>query len=150
MKTKHHPRSVTLLTLLLGYVLAACSPTPNIVGGPCKYDDHPGTATITKIEKTEASKQQSGSTGYEGFEVRFTFKPDTALKDELGAKAATWEHLLQIGSGTYPGPEYLQKYKLEVGKTFRGTMSVIKSGTCTPVIMKLDGVDSIDFFEGKK
>jgi hypothetical protein len=149
MKTKHHPRYITLLALLLGCVLAACRPMPGIQGGPCKYDDHLGTATITRIEKTEDSKQQSGITGYEGFEVRFTFKPDTAIKDDLGAKAATWDHLFQIGSGTYPGPAYLQKYKLEVGKTFRATMSVITSGTCSPVIVKLDGVDSIDSFEGK-
>lgn len=141
---------VPFLALFLCCILPACGAQREVVGGPCKYDDHPGTATITKIEKTEASKQQSGSTGYEGFEVRFTFKPDTALKDELGAKAATWEHSLTIGSGTYPGPEYLKKYKLEAGKTFRGTISIIKSGTCTAVIVKLDGVDPIDFFEGKK
>lgn len=145
-----HTLSVTFLVLLLCCFLPSCGARPDIVGGPCKYADHPGTATITRVEKTEASKQQSGSTGYEGFEVHFTFKPDAPLKDDLGAKAATWEHLFQIGSGTYPGPEYLKKYKLEVGKTFRGTMSVITSGTCTPVIIKLEGVDPIDFFEGKK
>jgi hypothetical protein len=150
MKTFFRSHFIALLVFLIGCVVAACSPSFTKVGGPCKYDDHPGTATITRIEKTEASKQQKGVTGYEGFEVRFTFKPDAALKDGRGAKAATWEHLFQIGSGTYPGPEYLKKYKLEVGKTFRGTMSVITSGTCTPVIVKLDGVDSIDSFEGKK
>lgn len=147
---KRQPIAVTLLALLLTCVLSSCGVKPDHVGGPCTYDDYPGTATITKIEKTENSKQQSGVTGYEGFEVLFTFKPDVPLKDSLGAQAATWEHLYQIGSGTYPGPEYLKKYQLEVGKTFRGTMSIIKSGTCTPVIMKLDGVDPIDFFEGKK
>jgi hypothetical protein len=140
----------TLLVLLLGCFFQPCGAAPQIVGGPCKYDDHPGTATITKIVKTEASKQQSGSTGYEGFEVHLTFKPDSELKDGLGAKAAKWEHLFQIGSGTYPGPKYLEKYKLAARKTYRGTMSVITSGTCTPVIIKLDGVNPIDFFEGKK
>ncbi|HCN78939.1 MAG TPA: hypothetical protein DIT13_17320 [Verrucomicrobiales bacterium] len=149
MKTLH-TMSFAFLALLLGSVLSTCGGQPAIVGGPCTYDDHPGSATITRIEKTEASKQQSETTGYEGFEVRFTFKPDAPLKDDLGARAATWEHSFQIGSGTYPGPEYLAKYKLEAGKTFRGTMSVIQSGTCTPVIVKLEGVDPADFFEGKK
>ena len=135
---------------MLGGFLSSCGAGPDVVGGPCEYDDHPGTATIIRIEKTEASKQQSGISGYEGFEVHFTFKPDAAIKDGLGATATTWEHLFQISSGTYPGPEYLKKYKLEVGKTFRGTMSVINSGTCAPVIVKLDGVDSGDFFEAKK
>lgn len=148
---KMHPaHSVSFLILLLGCLLPSCGPRPDNDGGPCKYDDHPGLATITRIEKTEASKQQSGITGYEGFEVHFTFKPDAPLKDGLGAKAETWEHLVQLGSGTYPGPEYLKKYQLEVGKTFRGKLCVITSGTCTPVIVKLDGVDPIDFFEGKK
>ena len=149
MKTRH-TSFVTLLVMLLGCFLSACGGGSGVVGGPCKYDDHPGTATITRIEKSEASKQQSGRTGYEGFEVYLTFKPDAALKDGLGPKAATWEHLFQIGSGTYAGPEYLKKYNLAVGKTFRGTMSVISSGTCTPVSIKLDGVDPIDFFEGKR
>ena len=145
-----HTAALTFLVLLLGCFSQPCDAAPLKVGGGCKYDDHPGTATITKIVKTEASKQQSGSTGYEGFEVLFTFKPDAEIKDGLGAKAAKWEHLFQIGGGAYPGPQYLKKYKLEVGKTYRGTMSIITSGTCTPVIIKLDGVDPIDFFEGKK
>jgi hypothetical protein len=138
-----------LLVLLMGGLLPSCRVSPN-VGGGCKYDDFPGTVTIKSIEKTEASKQQKASIGYEGFEVLLTFKPDGAMKDGIGTAAVQRDHLFQLGSGTYPGPAYLKKYHLEAGKTYRGTMSVITAGTCTPVIVKMDGVDPIDFFEGRK
>jgi len=118
------------------------------VGGPCSYDEYKGAATITSVEKTEQSMAQArvkGGPGYEGYEIRFVFKTD----EEIGQK---WvrrdkEHLFVLNNSWYPGPRYLEKYKIKSGRNFQCVMQVITKGTCTPIIYTFPELDKNDYFE---
>ena len=60
------------------------------------------------------------------------------------------EHLLQLRNSWYPGEKFIEKYGIEVGKTFKCTLCVIKSGTSTPIIFEFDDIDTTDYFETQK
>lgn len=137
------------LTASLGNAFAV---PPDRVGGPCTYESYPGQATITGVEKTEQSKDQAkvtGGPGYEGYEVTFSFVTDKTIKEPWGKEALKKEHLLQLKNSWYPGEQFVKKYGLEKGKTLKGTLKAITSGTCTPVLFEFDDVNTADYFETK-
>jgi len=126
--------------------------SPDRAGGPCTYESYPGQATITRIEKTEQSKDQAkvvGGPGYEGYEVSFLFVTDKAIKQAWAKEALKKEHLLDLRNSWYPGEQFLKKYGLEKGKVLKCTLKAITSGTCTPVVFEFDEVNTIDYFETK-
>jgi hypothetical protein len=137
------------LTTSLGNTFAV---PPNRVGGPCTYESYPGQATITRIEKTEQSKDQIktvGGPGYEGYEVSFSFMTDKTIKQAWAKEALKKEHLLELRNSWYPGEQFLKKYGIEKGKVLKCTLKAITSGTCTPVVFEFDEVNTIDYFETK-
>lgn len=137
------------LTTSLGNAFAV---PENRAGGPCTYESYPGHATITRVEKTEQSKDQAkaiGGPGYEGYEVSFSFVTDKVIKQAWAKEALQKEHLLELQNSWYPGEQYLKKYGLKKGKPLKCTLKAITSGTCTPVIFEFDEVNTIDYFETK-
>lgn len=127
--------------------------TAQKVGGPCTYDSYPGKATITKIVKTDASKAQakiSGSAGYEGYEIWFAFTPSKPLPAGPWDERVRKPELFQIGSGWYPGEKYIEKYGIKAGKEYAATLSIIKTGTCSPIGYDLKELSRTDFFETPK
>jgi hypothetical protein len=135
-------------------VIIQYTPTPARskvrVGGPCDYNDYPGTAVITKVVATDRSIQQglvSGGAGYQGIEVRFTFTPDGEIKEDWARKAAEREQLFQLANSWYPGPRFLDKYGIELNKSFRCIFKVITKGTCTPALFDFPDIKRDDYFE---
>ena len=127
--------------------------THKIVGGPCSYSDYGGTATIIAVKKTEKSKAQAkmvSGPGYEGFEVRFRFRTDKEIKEKWAHEAIKKEHLFQLYNCWYPGPEYIEKYKIKPAQTYKCTVKVIIKGTCTPIIFEFDKLKKDDYFETKQ
>lgn len=138
---------------------SSCQPAPSrlargfYVGGPCEYAQYDGTATIIRIEKTQASTEQAtveGGPGYEGYEVGFVFTTDKIIKEDwpqvqdilLGK-----EQLLLLKNGWYPGPEFIKKYHIAVGRSFQATLNVITKGTCSPISFDFPEIDLGDYFE---
>jgi hypothetical protein len=124
----------------------------NRIGGPCTFDKHSGKATITKIVKTEESKAQAkneGGPAYEGYEIWFTFIPDKPVPANWRENVAK-PQLYQLMNSWYPGDEYIKKYDIKVGKQYPATLSIIKTGTCSPIIFELQGLDRIDYFESQR
>ena len=137
------------LTTSLGNAFAL---SPDRAGGPCTYESYPGQATITRIEKTEQSKDQAktvGGPGYEGYEVLFSFMTNKEIKQAWAKEALKKEHLLDLRNSWYPGEQFLKKYGLVKGKVLKCTLKAITSGTCTPVVFEFDEVNTIDYFETK-
>jgi hypothetical protein len=146
--------AVALSAILAIFIATGCVATAQEpkVGGPCKYDKYPGKATITKIEKTDTSIKQAtlnASAGYEGFEIWYTFIPNKPLPAGPWNEIIREPKLFQLSSSLYPGEKYIKKYNVKVGKVFATTLSIIKSGTCTPNIYDLHGLDINDLFERK-
>ena len=44
----------------------------------------------------------------------------------------------------------VKKYGIKVGKEFPATLSIIKTGTCSPINFELKGLDRIDCFESRR
>jgi hypothetical protein len=127
---------------------------PMKVGGECTYDHFAGTAKICSINQTNETLAQKNATdgpGYAGFLVKYEFKLNGQPPIGMPAYASDFlngcENILLLGNSWYPGEKYLQKYNITEGATFRGNMSIIRSGTCTPVLIRLDGIDIYDYSE---
>ncbi len=125
---------------------------PLLGGGPVLYKKYPGTAVITRVEKTEAANANKANAS-EGYEVWYTFTPKAKVSNGLGKSylEQNKEHQFVIGSsGWCPGPKFLKKYGIEKGKKFAATLMVIVKGASTPVILKLDAVPDDDYFEAAR
>jgi hypothetical protein len=123
------------------------------IGGPCVYSSYPGVAKITRIEKTDASREQAetiGGPGYEGYEVWFAFKTDQEIKEKWARDTVEREHLFQLDNSWYPGPQYLEKYGFKVNKTYDCTLNVITKGTCSPTVFKFSKINTHDYFESER
>lgn len=123
------------------------------VGGDCVYASYIGTATITRITKTEASSKQvttKGGPGYEGYEIWFSFKTDQKIKKDWARRSLEKEHLFLLANSWYPGPRYIEKYKIKPGNSYQCTLQVITKGTCTPIIFQFTEPKRDDYFETKK
>ena len=130
-----------------------------IVTGPCSYEKFRGTGRIISIQQTELSKQQaaiSGSSGYEGFEVKFRFTP----VEPQNIKNVKWvqntqedilnkEYLLLLTNSWYPGQKYLEKYNIKENATFNGELLLITNGSCSPIGFSFDAINTTDYFETK-
>jgi hypothetical protein len=114
-----------------------------IGGGPCAYKKYRGRAKIISIKP----KHENSGYSHEIFEVKFAFTPDRKV-DEPFAQTDGKQFELQLTNSWYPGPRFLKKYGIEVGKEFDCYMKVITRGTCTPVIFEFPSIKLDDYFEG--
>lgn len=129
----------------------SCPQKGGIVGGDeISYDKYPGKAKIVRIEKTEQSKLQARETGYEGYEVWFTFSTNKKIKQKWACDVVKKEHLFQLMNSWYVGDKYISKYGIVGGKVFECTLCVITSGTATPVTFDFKKLNRTDYFETKK
>ncbi len=122
----------------------------DMIGGQCRYVQHPGTCTIDSMEKTPDSTAQAslgGGPGYAGFAVGFTYTGVQAGDDALVRQALEGRHELRLMNSWYPGPRFLERYGIAAGKSFACTLNVIAQGTCTPTVINFPQIDRADYFE---
>lgn len=132
------------------FTAATHAATAQMVGGPCNYDKYPGKAKIIKVVQTVDSKKQRGLAPFEGYEVKYVFTATAPVSDKMIADLMKREwiyYLTKSAYEIYPGEKYIAKYGIKVGKEYPCTMSVIKSGTCTPWGFEFKGLDPKDLFE---
>lgn len=123
------------------------------LGGPCEYRSYQGTATMTRIEKTErsrAQKENTGGPGYEGYEIWFRFSTAEPIEEKWAAKSAGKEHIFLLSNSWHPGRRYIEKYALLTGAEYPCSMKVITRGTCTPVIFEFPTLKRDDYFESRR
>ena len=136
---------ILFITLLISFVCVyrAYADQGFIDGGPCEYKQYKGRAKIISIKP---KRENSGYT-HEIFEVKFSYTPDRKV-DEAFAQTKGKQFELQLTNSWYPGPKFLKKYGIAVGKEFDCYMKVITKGTCTPVIFEFPSIKLDDYFEG--
>jgi hypothetical protein len=137
----------------LGSVIALALATEkprHVVGGPCEYRQYQGKATIVSIRKREVSKKERASLDerpcHQRYEVKFSFSPDEEI-EEAYAQVEGRHYPLTLTNSSYPGPDFLEKYGIELGKTFDCYLKVITKGSCTPLLFEFPGIDLSDYFE---
>jgi len=134
-----------LIVLLTGVFLTFADDKgkeEHLIGGQCEYKVYEGRAKIISIAK----KSESDNYPYERYEVKFIFTPDHEIK-EAYAQTKGKEFLLMLTNSSYPGPKFLEKYSIKIGKVFACYLKVIIKGTCTPVLFEFPDIKLDDYFE---
>ena len=126
---------------------AAEKSAPRVVGGPCEYRQYKGRAMIVSISKKEMRKKYGEPSV--GYEVKFSFFSEEEIEETYGQVEGR-KYILMLTNSRYPGPEFLEKYGIEAGKSFECYLKVITRGTCTPVLFDFLTIDLGDCFEYKK
>jgi hypothetical protein len=134
--------TISLSTL---WVFSACAEGKKgelLIGGECEYKRYKGRAEILSVIK----KSGPDINLQEKYEVKFLFTTDREIK-ETYAQLEGKEFLLLLSNSSYPGPGYLEKYGIEVGRVFDCYLKVIVKGTCTPVLFEFPFIRLDDYFE---
>lgn len=108
-------------------------------GEPCEYKEYRGLATFISI----VVKSEPGEGMNEKYLVKFSFTPETEVKEEF-AQPAGKEFVLLLSNSEYPGRRYLEKYNLRERTIHDCTMKVIVRGTCTPVLFEFRNINLND------
>jgi hypothetical protein len=95
-------------------------------------------------------KTVGGGPGYEGYEIKFRFAGPTSADNALEKQALEREHELRLTNSWYPGPRFLEKYDISVGKRFACTLKVIQMGACSPVVFEFSAIDLTDYLESRR
>ena len=121
--------------LLASVALSGCPLVDDpIVGGPCEYDDTPGTATIVSVQDADPAGNNCAN---DPVEVIFDFTPDDAGAADL---AATGWHLT-ISAGENPPRAWVEDEGLTEGSEHSAIRRDITQGTCTPILYEFTEVD---------
>lgn len=121
-------------------------------GGPCSYNKYQGEAVFTKVKKIRDSKLERllyGGQNYQGYEVWFTFKTKEDIKEKWALPMINKAQLFQLVNSWNPGPRFLKKYSIKKGAKFVCDLSIITSGTCSPIIFDFPKIDRADYFESR-
>ena len=140
--------SVFILAIIIGANIIVANDrmnkmnNPPITVGRCEYKEYPGYAKITSITKINIPGEPN-----ERYEVKFMFYPYQEV-EEGHAQVEGKEFLLLLTNSSYPGPKFLKKYGIKVGKVFDCYLKVIVRGTCTPIIFEFPSIRLDDYCDG--
>jgi hypothetical protein len=112
----------------------AITDPPPIFGGPCKYLDTLGVATIVALETPEPDVLNCPN---DPVEVIFDYQPDDPASRDLGATGLR----LTISEGVNPPREWVESEGLTVGSQHVCIRRDIASGTCSPLLFDFADVD---------
>jgi len=126
-------KDILIMLFFFGICLCYAADGP-LSGGPCEYKKYRGRCEIISIDKK----------GSDSYEVKFIFHTDEEIKEAYG-KVEGRQFLLLLKNSSYPKRGFLKKYSIEVGRSFDCYMSVIKKGTCTPIIFEFPTIDLGDY-----
>jgi hypothetical protein len=126
---------VFIIPLFILFILFACAwaqpvhQDGRLAGGPCQYKSYPGQATILSI----TGSQTSNPGQVKRFDVKFSFTPQEKIEESYArVEGKTFD--LYGNNYQYPDQEFITVNNIQVGKVLDGSLQVIVSGTCTPVL----------------
>ena len=133
---------ILLSSILLLCVCSAYTQKQPSAGGECEYKQYEGRAKIVSIEQ----KNKPPDHPHDIFEVKFSFSTDQVIEERFAQTEGRKFELL-LDNSDYPGPKFLEKYGVKVGKVFECYMKVITKGTCTPILFEFPTIKLDDYFE---
>lgn len=125
--TMNRPIAVFVAVIFCLFVASSAGCRPIKAGGECTYDVFVGTATITKIEPIEGSAPDGAVRVV--FDTQFSGSKPTPKFYQHKDRAV----VIKSPDGKTDA-EWLAAQKLTVDSKLRVEVSLITSGTCTPVI----------------
>jgi len=116
----------------------------SLAGGECEYEPYTGKVKITSIVQNNSSIKST----HELYEVKFIILSMPDL-DEKRSWIKGREFMLLLDNSSFPGPLYLKKYGIAVGKVFDCFCHVITRGTCSPIFFTFPEIRLDDYFESQ-
>ncbi|GFK95794.1 hypothetical protein NNJEOMEG_03662 [Fundidesulfovibrio magnetotacticus] len=133
--------ALSILLALLLFAFLKPLRAAQMAGGPCDYDQFPGTAHILEAVPVPAEKG-APSHAPQRYRVLISFEPAKRVDNPLYQPAKA--HEFTLAGGGRPTRPFLEKYRIRPGATFPAQLMLIRKGTCTPVLFTLEGVDAAD------
>jgi len=126
-------KSGALFIMVLFAFTSACAQPERqesrLIGGPCQYKSYPGQATILSLTESQTVDPDK----IKRFDVKFSFAPQGKIEESFaGVQGKTFS--LYGNNFKYPDREFLSNHNIHVGRILDGSLQVITSGTCTPVL----------------
>ena len=147
-------RTIILYVALIGSIIIASAIGMSYTA--CTYDEYKGQCKICSIIQTNVSIHQEkviGGPRCAGFEVKFEFNPVHSLPfdvyDRINKSVIGCKNVLELYNSWYPEPKFLQKYNITEGAIFNCSLKLIKSGSCSPEIIRFKDIDQQDYFESR-
>jgi hypothetical protein len=134
-----------LLIFFLPWIYASAAAQDHVMaGGECEYERIECKAKITSITQRPLLRD----TDHTSYEVKFTVL-SIPLPPEVKREVEGREFVLLLNNSSYPGPRYLKKYDISIGKVFDCYYHAITRGTCTPASFDFPDIKLDDYFENK-
>ncbi len=127
------PKRLLGLTWLFVLIVIplSCGGTYSPAGGPCTYSNYPGSAEITELRVGPNGCQMIFNATFAGAQPRAGFynpKSDSVLVGNPSGDTT---------------PEWLASKGIVVGATFEMNLSLINSGSCSPVVHEFPALINI-------
>jgi len=113
-----------------------------IIGGMCEYVVYSGEIRVLSIKRTERSKLQTrmyGGPDYEGYEITYRFIANEKIEESFAEDWIKEEQVFRFFNSWFPSEEYIIMHKIETGKSYPAEIMVIEKGTCTPILIEVEG-----------
>jgi len=126
-----------IMPLFVFFILFACAWAQpeheggRLVGGPCQYKSYPGQATILSITESHTGDQSK----IPRFDVKFSFTPQAKIEESF-VRVEEKAFNLYGNNFQYPDQQFLTTHNIQVGNLLDGSLQVITSGTCSPVLFE--------------
>ena len=137
--------NMILLTICCTTEVIAQKPRSMEVGGPCKYKQYTGKATIVSVVKKTCPKNDHMPRKV-CFEMKFTFSSEEEIQENF-AHVEGREHTVLLKNTSCLEEKIPGKYGIEKGKELHCVMNVIVKGSCTPVIFDFPAIDLKNYLD---
>jgi len=131
-----------ILLLFLGIGLPAPGFSQPPADSRCDYEEIP-------IETKISSVKQFASSGSAKHEVRFVVLLTPQLSTKVENRVYGRDFQMLLSNKTFPGPLFLEKYKISAGKVFDCIFHLIIRGTCRPYYFEFPEIKLDDYFESQ-
>lgn len=131
---------ILLLFLSVGLPTPAFSQPP--ADSRCDYEKIPIETKITSIK-------EFASSGSAKYEVRFVVLITPQLLTRVENRVYGRDFQMLLSNKTFPGPLFLEKYKISPGTVFHCIFHLIIRGTCKPYYFEFPEIKLDDYFESQ-
>ncbi|MDP8216600.1 MAG: hypothetical protein P9L98_04715 [Candidatus Kaelpia imicola] len=142
MKKTHIVLIIAILFNISSFAPGETQKRKEIIGGMCEYRLYSGKIRVLDIKKTERSKLQArmyGGPEYEGYEINYNFISDETIEEGFAREWIEREQIFRFFNSWLPSEKYIVTHDIEVGRIYPAEMMVIQKGTCTPVLVEIEG-----------
>ena len=112
------------------------------VSGTCDYQQYPVQIEITSVKELVSMKTPR-------FEVRFVVLLTDDLPPAIENRAYGRDYQMLLQNKTFPGPQFLKKYRISEGELFDCKFNIRTRGDCRSSFFEFPDIKLDDYFESQ-